>query len=362
MSSLPLPAPPTGNRFALVTPDDNSAPIIIVTILSLTFSVLVYAIRLLIVKRKRHGYDDGVLGLGHLVGLGQWTAMFMALQNGLGKSLNVIDRNDQTEMARALFAGRTLFIPLLCFSKVSILLIIRSLFFWESRRKKLLIDSAIVFVIVWGLGATLGLSISCSPYYVLGDNLNQCSGHVLRLRIVMILDIVTECIIFGLPQLFLYTFEIDNSKKLLVIAAFAFRLPLAAFSTMYLLSSTSYIESHSTGTAIVPTIVWQEIVLGYSLMSATIPCLKSFVESFTTGGVRHTNSDSERMPYESEGSYELGWLKKTFQNKTEKDENISAPVRNSFLASRRLSGMRRTAQATSMSSQASEQVMIGVAM
>lgn len=349
--SLPLPAPPTGNRFALVTPDDDSAPIIIVTILAVIFTVLVFAVRLLIVKWKRHGYDDGVLGLGHLVALGQWVVMFVALYNGLGKSLNIIGSGNQIVLAKVLFAGRILLLPALCFSKLSILLLMRSLFFWESRKKTLAIELAMTLVILWGIGATLAISINCSPYSVLGTEVDKCPGHVLRLRLIMITDIIVECMIFCLPPLFLFTFEIAKSKKWLVISAFTFRLPLAAFSTMYLLSTTSYIESQSTGTALVPTIIWQEILLGYSLTSATIPCLKSFVEGFTTGGMRYAKNDS----------YEMGWMRKKLSRDTEQVKDVDTSVRNPFQNSRRLSGMRIMNEGASMNSQASGQPMIGIA-
>lgn len=64
--SVPLPASPTDNRFAVVSPDDNSAPLIIVAILAAIFAVLVLAVRIFIVKWKRHGDDDVVLGLAHV--------------------------------------------------------------------------------------------------------------------------------------------------------------------------------------------------------------------------------------------------------------------------------------------------------
>lgn len=66
MSELPFPAAPTGNRFALVTPDTNSAPIIIVTILSLIFSFLVFTVRLLVVKWRSLALDDALLTLAHV--------------------------------------------------------------------------------------------------------------------------------------------------------------------------------------------------------------------------------------------------------------------------------------------------------
>jgi hypothetical protein len=46
--------------------------------------------------------------------------------------------------------------------------------------------------------------------------------------------------------------------------------------------------SSKKGIAISPLIIWQETLMSYSLMSTTIPCLKGFVEQFTTGGMGHT--------------------------------------------------------------------------
>jgi hypothetical protein len=63
---LPEPAPPTGDRFAVVTPDDNAAPLIIVTILSLVFSFFVFGIRILVVKWRRSSVDDWTLALAHV--------------------------------------------------------------------------------------------------------------------------------------------------------------------------------------------------------------------------------------------------------------------------------------------------------
>ena len=180
--SLPQPAAPTGNRFALVTPDDNSAPVIIVTILSLIFAFLIFAIRILFVKWRRHGIDDGVLALAHLLGVGQWTAVFIAQENGLGKALVVVGAAELSRMSKAIFASRPLLMITLALSKISVLFVIRSLFIWEQRRKVLLIDISLVVIAIWGIAATLLLSAGCSPDYVLGDDA-QCVQHVCDSRV-----------------------------------------------------------------------------------------------------------------------------------------------------------------------------------
>ena len=47
--------------------------------------------------------------------------------------------------------------------------------------------------------------------------------------------------------------------------------------------------SSKKGIAIIsPLIIWQQIPMNYSLMSTTIPCLKGFVEQFTTRDMGYT--------------------------------------------------------------------------
>lgn len=98
--SLPQPAAAAGNRFALVTPDDNSAPLIVVTILVLIFAFLIFALRIFIVKWKSYGADDCFLGLAHIGGVGQWIAIFVALRNGLGKSFSTLQEEEILRMSK----------------------------------------------------------------------------------------------------------------------------------------------------------------------------------------------------------------------------------------------------------------------
>jgi len=284
--SLPQPAPATGNRFTWVTPDNNDAPLIIVTILSLIFSCLIFAVRIFAVKWKNHGLDDSILGWAHIIGVGQWAAIFLGLHNGLGKSFDIVEDHLLIRMSKAVFASRILLMIVLSLSKLSVLFVIRSLFTWEKRQKIFLIDCSIAISALWGVVSTLVLSAGCSPTYILSPT-TSCPNHVLKLQMVTALDIITECMIVSLPIILLWRMHMSRQKKRLVITAFVFRLPLAIISILYLLATTRFLSSHPTqpGTNLVPTILWQEILIGYSLMSATIPCLKSFVRGFTHGGV-----------------------------------------------------------------------------
>lgn len=359
MSALPLPAAPTGNRFALVTSVNNSAPIIIVTILSLAFSFLIFAVRLLFVKWRRLALDDAVLALAHVVGVGQWSSVFVALNNGLGKNLALVTGTEQARMASAVLASRTLFLVSLFLSKLSVLLVIRSLFSWERRRKKLATHLAILVVALWGFAAALTLSVRCSPDYVLGRGEAQCLNHLVRLKAIMVVDILTESAIFVLPLVFLNGLHMATRKKNLVVIAFSSRLPLIIFSILYLRFQSNYIRISSSGTAIVPVILFQEIYLGYSLMSATIPCLKSFVQGFTTGGVGYERDEPWLFSTSSSRDrFKMRSIAKKLPLPTLPPEPLPMPQPAKFPSSRLQDSIDTTEGGRSLRSQGSQQPMI----
>lgn len=71
--------------------------------------------------------------------------------------------------------------------------------------------------------------------------------------------------------------------KFQVFLAFAFRLPLIALSVAHLNLFEQYLESNQPLFEISGTLLLQQVMLTYSLISATIPNLKSFMKSFSTG-------------------------------------------------------------------------------
>lgn len=73
-----------------------------------------------------------------------------------------------------------------------------------------------------------------------------------------------------------------TGSKLQVIAAFLFRLPLIALSALHLHYFRRYVDSDVTLLAVTDTLVVQQWLLTWSLVSATIPNMKAFMKSFST--------------------------------------------------------------------------------
>lgn len=58
---------------------------------------------------------------------------------------------------------------------------------------------------------------------------------------------------------------------------------VAAFALGFLNAVETYRDHENTGVAYSAVIIWHQVEIGYSLIAATIPCLKSFIKSFDTG-------------------------------------------------------------------------------
>lgn len=102
------------------------------------------------------------------------------------------------------------------------------------------------------------------------------------------LDVATELIFLCLPLWFISKNQIKLSKKRQVVFVFSFRLAVAAFSIVYMVSYVSYLNGHGNTQGIAVSVAWQEILLGFSLLSASIPCLRSFLWAFQSNQLQTT--------------------------------------------------------------------------
>lgn len=93
------PAPAAGHRFAVMTSDDYGASAWIATVLSLTYSLIIFSARF-IVKRGLYGIDDVILSVAHLLALGQWIAIFVSLSDGLGKAVSLLTLKQESRISQ----------------------------------------------------------------------------------------------------------------------------------------------------------------------------------------------------------------------------------------------------------------------
>jgi hypothetical protein len=68
--------------------------------------------------------------------------------------------------------------------------------------------------------------------------------------------------------------------KISVIFAFCFRLIVAVFAIIHVYYIAQWSSSSDPSIAAVYSLLWQQVELGYALMAATIPTLRSFVRGY----------------------------------------------------------------------------------
>lgn len=108
-----------------------------------------------------------------------------------------------------------------------------------------------------------------------------------RWKAITAFDVFTEILLLALPAWLVSRIGVKASSKWVVVFVFSFRLIVAAFSlaTMFI-----YFKFLQSGTArdsigLVPTIISTEAMLCASLITASIPSLRSFLWAFMSRGV-----------------------------------------------------------------------------
>ncbi|KAB2098893.1 hypothetical protein AG0111_0g12901 [Alternaria gaisen] len=71
--------------------------------------------------------------------------------------------------------------------------------------------------------------------------------------------------------------------KLQILGVFALRLPLVMLAALFYKSWKSSLHVENPGVERTTALIYQQSQLCFSLIAATIPCLKSFIQSFDTG-------------------------------------------------------------------------------
>ena len=109
--------------------------------------------------------------------------------------------------------------------------------------------------------------------------------QVARWAVITTLDCLTEIVIIGLPILFISKNQIKSSKKRIVVFVFSFRLLVIGVSIGTTVTYFKYLSGSNLNIGVASTVVWQEVLLCVSLISASIPCLRTFLWAFMSTGL-----------------------------------------------------------------------------
>ena len=130
---------------------------------------------------------------------------------------------------------------------------------------------------------------------------------------VTAIDATLEVLLVVAPAILFYPVQISRSRKLSVLGAFIPRIMYVSswavssiadessvpiFFVLYLKAFLRFRGNGGSSLDVIPNMVWQQVLCGYALISATTPCLKGFLGRFRTEELaRITEADSGTRTY-----------------------------------------------------------------
>ncbi|KAK5740130.1 hypothetical protein LTR17_004842 [Elasticomyces elasticus] len=322
---------PAGNRFAISQSDNRQAEIWIISLLSLMYSVIILAGRVT-VKWNFLGLDDIALALAYVLAMAHWITVYLALQAGLGKEVTAIGSESIIRVNQLLFAGRILLFTCNGLTKCTVALFIRQVVTRENRRAWMASTVVLAIMLSWTIISPIAISISMSATEVVQTSASRYrDSDIVRWRTISSLDLVLECGLVLLPLFLFSTIQMSVQKRAIVISAFAFRIPNGLLEMASSASYVSFLKHGQPSVGLATPIIWQEILIAWSLMSATIPVLKGFVGRFATvdlvkigqgsSGQRYTLESNDRSRT-GDNSYAMTYMSRaTPRRKRSREED-----------------------------------------
>ncbi|EXJ88941.1 hypothetical protein A1O3_02005 [Capronia epimyces CBS 606.96] len=254
----------------VISPNNESGLILILTALSLSFVLVSFAIRLYVrLPPRLWKSDDNILTAATALSCVQTSLVFYEVHLGLGNR-KVIENNDEASnrIKKYYFANDFLYLVVLFFSKAAV----GSLFLRLTRQRGHVrwIWSILGLCAAWIVLSVLLISIGCSWE----KTFTVPFGRWLAVGIT---DSLTELAFVVMAGFLVKGLRMSKVQKGTVVFAFGLRLlavPALAIRLYYLNPST-LADNHSLALSL--AVVCTQVQLGYGVMAASVTVLKPFM-------------------------------------------------------------------------------------
>ncbi|KUI57214.1 hypothetical protein VP1G_04564 [Cytospora mali] len=274
----------TRPAFSPITPEDHAGQVWILTTLAIIYTGTSLIVRGSI-KWNLFWLDDYLLGLATIIHFAQSGAVYYGLTHGLGKFNTITTEKQWASSGKAFLTSEVLAVVALSLSKCSVWALLLRIFVADGAFNDWRVKMCVGFVFfgaVWGIISVVGVVSSCDPEAMLSlyDNTSECPGQFTRWVTITAFDVGSEILGCLLPVALVWSLNMTTKSKFHVFLAFSFRLPMVALSLLHLKYIHQYTKSPEPLFAITNPLLCQLGMLTWSLMSATIPNIKSFMRVF----------------------------------------------------------------------------------
>lgn len=153
-------------------------------------------------------------------------------------------------------------------------------------RENIIFGVAYGVCILYGVLGILLSSAGCRPQEALVASVDAvCDANVARWTVITILDGLSEIFVLAMPIWFISKNQLKASKKRIVIFVYCFRLIDIGFGIATTVSYFNFLRDGRDNIDVVPVVVWELVSLTFSLISASFPCLRTFLWAFMSRGL-----------------------------------------------------------------------------
>lgn len=256
-------------------------PAVIAAAITTSWSVMVFCVRvyLRLSTKRSFGADDIACAVGMLIGLGSTSATLISVHNGLGNHQNAVSSILLQHFMQSTYAAALLYILAICASKCSAALLVARL--KPGKRNSISRHWMTYFTLSWGVVATLLVAFQCNlpdPWNTL--NRDRCSNLFAKWVFIEVLSCLIEVMLFGLAANMLWDLQMPFKSKALVLSIFSCRLLIILPTVLRIIYLKGVLADSDVTYNSVNLIIVTLVVLHYSLMAATFPCLKPFLAAF----------------------------------------------------------------------------------
>lgn len=104
--------------------------------------------------------------------------------------------------------------------------------------------------------------------------------QLVRWQILLALDVISETLLVVVPVFLLLDILIKRSAKVTVTVVFGVRIADILFAAMNLARVASVPASSDPPLTIIPSMMWIQTEMLWSILAASLPCLKTFMRPF----------------------------------------------------------------------------------
>ncbi|CAD6446528.1 1e6bd8fd-17e8-4b98-b7a7-6bab7964e67e [Sclerotinia trifoliorum] len=283
MTSIPL-----SSRQIIISSHDEGPLVNIVSWIGLSTMILGVGARIgskyLVVRRC--STDDGLIIVAMCFGICHSVFLSMMVNNGLGRYQDTLNSKELEYYQKYAYASQLVYIPTLCFAKLSTLFYLRAL--TPDSNYAILNRVTEVCVILWALCAEVSVAFQCdlpNPWAVLSTD--ECFNIGVFWQTIGALDIVTDSGIIFMPIFLVWGLQMPLRRKALVFMAFGTRMFILPLSIMRLVIISSSAAPTLPNQTLVSyrNYVWTSVQLNSAIFFACLSFLKPFMESMSSGGL-----------------------------------------------------------------------------